>query len=300
MIKATIVKDSTSWLDVRLTTMVLEYPRYIHADFMTHRVFNRNASSTRAVPYSKFKQRVIDNSFYPSWTWNKKGMQGEPVTDNDIISQCNEIWDETREDVFKGTDKLAEIGIHKQHVNRLMEPFQTIQVLVTFTDIDNFFTLRDHKDAQPEIQELAKKIRKAYNESVPHFLKPGEWHIPFGDDINTGYGYNDLEDETKLKVSVARCARISYVNVDGTISDIDNDLRLFDQLITQRPLHASPAEHQARVPFEDELDHFNCYWTKKLNNGNPKWVYVRGIYHSNLQGWIQYRKYLEYSISINE
>lgn len=295
MIKATVIKDSTSYLDIRLTTMVLEYPRYIHADFMTHRVFNRNASSTRAVPYEKFKQRILDNNFYPLWTINQKGMQGESVENEEILRNCNSLWTIARDQTLQVTDMLNDLGIHKQHVNRLLEPFQTIQVIVTFTDIENFFNLRDHKDAQPEIQILAKEMRKALRTSIPQYLEPGQWHIPF--DPNEEEFSFEYSVDDDLKISVARCARISYNNVDGSVSTTAKDLELFNKLIIQRPLHASPAEHQARVPSEEELDLFDCKWTKKFNNGNPKWIYDVGPYHSNLTGWIQYRKLLELNIS---
>ena len=52
-IKVEIVADSINQQGDRLTSLVLTYPRIIHAEMMTHRMFSRNASSSRAVPVQK-------------------------------------------------------------------------------------------------------------------------------------------------------------------------------------------------------------------------------------------------------
>lgn len=302
MIEVKIVKDSTNWLSSRLTTMVLSYPRYIHSELMTHRVFSRNASSTRAIPYNTFKETTKKEFFYPIWTFNQKGMQGKIIDELETINSANEIWENIYGLISPELDKLYQLGIHKQNINRLMEPYQCIKVLVTSTNWSNFLNLRNHKDAQPEIQELAKKIDKALKENEPEYLKPGQWHVPFD-----GHHIIDLSSDKKvfgleesLKISVARCARISYNSVNGSSSTLERDMELFDKLISANPKHLSPTEHQACVPKEDQLDGFNCYYTKKFNSGNPEWKYVKGPFHSNLEGWIQYRKLIENDLSIKD
>lgn len=273
--------------------MILEYPRYIHSELMTHRVFSRNASSTRAIPYNTFKETTIKEFFYPIWTFNQKGMQGKIVDELDIIQQSNKIHEEIFGLISPKLDELNNLNIHKQNINRYMESFQVIKVLVTATNWDNFLLLRNHEAAQPEIQELAKCIDKELKNSKPEYLQPGEWHIPF--DID-----NDLDIimSERLQMSTAKCARISYNNVDGTNSSLQKDLNLYDRLVGANPKHLSPTEHQACVPKEDQLDGFNCYYTKKFNGGNPKMIYVKGPYHSNLEGWIQYRKLIENDLDI--
>lgn len=79
MIKATVIADSVHHATgTRITTFELVYPRFIHSEFMTHRVFNRNASSSRAIPTSKFIEQVRNEPVMPShWGKNQKGMQAD-------------------------------------------------------------------------------------------------------------------------------------------------------------------------------------------------------------------------------
>lgn len=302
MISATIIKDSTNWLGNRLTTFILEYPRLIHADFMTHRAFSKNAAGSRAIPVEKIIQGIITNTVYPLWTKDMKGMQSELITDENLIKELDADVYFMRDWIIGEVNNLKMKGVHKQNANRYLEPFQHIKLICTGTDWNNFFELRDHPMAQPEIQELARAIKKAMSESTPVYLQPGEWHIPFDDKIDDGKIWEKGFEKTKwfpsmktlneleVKISVARCARISYNNFDTNNIDIDKDLDLYDRLIVQRPIHASPCEHQARVPTESELEFFESrYITSEL--GHPK--YMRGKYISNLNGWIQYRKIIE-------
>ena len=63
-----------------VTTLELEYPRYIHSELMTHRVFSRNAASSRAIPFDKMLQTITSMDQTPKWTLNQKGMVGIPAT----------------------------------------------------------------------------------------------------------------------------------------------------------------------------------------------------------------------------
>ena len=67
MIKAKIIADSINSKRCRLTSWVLEYPRFIHAEIMIHRVFSRNAASSRAIPTEKIIQNIIDDPAMPVW-----------------------------------------------------------------------------------------------------------------------------------------------------------------------------------------------------------------------------------------
>ena len=285
MTNATIIKDSINYLGCRLTTLVLEYPRLAHADFMTHRALSKNAGGSRAIPIQKVIENVQNNTVYPIWTKNQKGMQGELITDEKLIQELNNDVYFMRDWIIHEVNSLALKGVHKQNANRYLEPFMHIKLLCTGTDWENFFNLRCHPDAQPEIQSLAQNIRQAMKESKPQHLEPGEWHIPFEDYMPDG-----LTEEEKIKVAVARAARVSYNNFETNSIDPVKDIELYEKLIVQEPAHMSPTEHQARVPTEQELEHFS---SRYLTHEVGKFTYHKGKYISNLSGWIQLRKIIE-------
>lgn len=274
MIKVDIVADSLAPSGVRLTTFVLTYPRFIHAEFMTHRVFSRNASSSRAIPVKKSIQMVIDNPVIPlAFTKNQKGMQGGEALDGVAHEEATKTWLRAREEAVYYASKLADLEVHKQYANRILEPWAHITVVCTATDWDNFFALRCHEAAQPEIHALADQMYALYGESKPVNLGVGQWHLPFiSDEDYRGEGIIEramAEPLLQVKRSVARCARVSYLNHDGNTPTIDQDLQLYDRLIGSAPIHASPAEHQAMAQAD---------------------VTVRS---GNFRGWIQYRKTLK-------
>ena len=141
---------------------------------------------------------------------------------------------------------MKDHDVHKQIANRILEPFQFIHVVVTATEWDNFFVLRDHPDAQPEIRELAIAIKEAMSNSTP--VSKGnniedlyDWHLPY---VKEGE-FHAGEEELARKCSAARCARVSYLNHDGSNPSIEKDLELYSRLIESEPMHASPVEHQA-------------------------------------------------------
>lgn len=262
MIKAEIVADSVSHAGVRITTFILTYPRFIHAEFMTHRVLSRNASSSRAIPVAKFMAAIMNEPAMPSsFTKNCKGMQAKESIENQ--DEAVKIWLEARDAMVGFAQRLSDLGVHKQHANRLLEPFQHITVITTATDWSNFFALRCHPDAQPEFQELARKMFQIYKSNNPKEILPGEWHLPLVDDLK---GVWKVEDA--IKVSVARCARVSYNTHDGSENTFQKDQELYNRLLGNSPIHASPAEHQAQATDDPEVQ------------------------SGNFRGWIQYRKTL--------
>lgn len=224
---------------IRLITFELTYPRYIHAELMTHRVFSRNAQSSRAIPVEKRLQRVRENPVMPiRWGANQKGMQASMDDVEDPI-WCESIWESAAAEAERHADRLLGQNLHKQWVNRLLEPFDTITTIVTGTEWENFFALRCHKDAQPEFQWLAWKMADAYyTESSPKLLDVGQWHPPY-------VGQDEPADFSRVKASVARCARVSYLNHDQTKPDLAKDEQLHDRLLADG--HMSPFEHQAHV-----------------------------------------------------
>lgn len=279
MIKAEIIADSVNPKGCRLTTFILEYPRFCHSELLTHRVFSKNAASSRAIPIEKMIQQVIDNPAMPVW-WgkNQSGMQAKEELDNTIkierpeldtistdLEAAKEEWLYARAKAINSVRALNKLGLHKQIANRILEPWFNIRIILSGTEFENFFALRAHPDAQPEIQALAYKMLEEYNKSQPKQLKVGEWHIPFGDKIDTdrlmsvyakmnGLGedsrcYDKMTDQ-KIKVAIARCARISYHNYEGK-DDYEADIKLCDRLFGSIPRHLSPTEHVAQATDND-------------------------------------------------
>ncbi len=268
MIEAKVILDSISAEDVRLTTLELTYPRFIHAELMTHRTFSRNASSSRAIPVTKLTQAAIDNpAFFVHIGKNIPGMQANEEVSQEVKDKFEYEWKElARVNASYALRWATEYNIHKQVVNRVMEPWHHIKVLVTATEYDNFFSLRRHKDAQPEIKVLADKMGTAMDNSTPTLLRKGQWHLPFISEQEK----ENLSLEDQLKCSTARCARVSYMNHDGTSPSVEKDIELHDRLVGSVPLHASPTEHQA----------------------TPS-TYT----NSNFNMWQQYRKFVEEKVN---
>lgn len=281
-ITAKIIADSISPQGIRLTTMQLRYPRFIHAEFMTHRVFSRNASSSRAVPVKKLIEDVRRDPAHPiHWGMNQPGMQSREELKASERVQTERAWVAAMNEAITCAELMVEAGAHKQIVNRLLEPFSHINVVVTATEWANFYALRRHEDAQPEIKALADAMWDAQQTSKPNLLQPGVWHLPYvteqewHDTIRSVFAVDDLK-----KVSVARCARVSYTTHDGKPTTIEEDLALYDRLVGSQPLHASPAEHQATPDQEGyDIAFERKYWCCPER-------------HGNFRGWIQYRKTL--------
>lgn len=282
-----IVLDSRAPCGARLTTFALTYPRMVHAELMTHRIFSRNSASSRAIPSEKMRALVKEHPALPVW-WgkNQAGMQArEELSDalytDEEIDQIEEaadefnlihneespkgavlrLWLEARDVMIEYSDKLAKLGLHKQLCNRLTEAWMPITVLVSATSYANWFHLRDHKDAQPEIQVIATEMHYQYLESVPQELKAGEWHMPYvrvedreearriDVESQCEAGCPGHDAGTLLKeVSVGRCARVSYLTHEGK-RELIKDRELHDKLAatasSDDPGHFSPFEHVA-------------------------------------------------------
>lgn len=289
-IQAHIIADSISPDGIRLTTIHCRYPRFIHAEVMTHRVFSRNARSSRAVPVNTMLQEIIDDPVVPiHWGAAQKGMQAyqendTPVHDpwrrdpllGDAYISNKDAWLLARDCAVSVAKAFNEARYHKQVINRLLEPFMHIDTLISATEWVNFFALRDHHAAEPHIQKLAQVMRKAMYGSNPAPLKPGQWHLPYVSiEERKDYGL-----EICQKLSVARCARISYTPFDGN-GDIESEIRRYDLLVGSHPIHASPAEHQGSPDTQEAyLD------------GTPRVEWRNPQLHGNLKGWIQLRKTL--------
>jgi thymidylate synthase ThyX len=241
MIEAKILADSINCKGNRLTSFILTYPRFIHQEVLTHRVFSRNSASSRAIPVQKMIERIQASPAMPIvWGKNQRGMQASEEVQGEQLQQAQNIWLRSMDSAVVHAQSLLELGIHKQIANRLLEPYAHMTTIVTATEFGNFFNLRAHKDAQPEFQELAFLMLEAYKDSKPVRKKAGEWHLPFADQ----YIQEGLSLEELLKITTARAARISYLNFEGDIDHV-KDYELHDSLLSSG--HWSPFEHCARA-----------------------------------------------------
>lgn len=233
-IKSEVILDSISDFGYRITSLQLEYPRFIHSEFLTHRVFSRNSSSSRAIPVKKMIDEIRNSPATPiHWGKNKPGMQASEEI-NDIFC-AKELWDEAANNACDIAEKMIEIGLHKQVVNRILEPFQTIRTIVTATNWNNFFNLRINSESDPNIKELATLMKNSLDTSNP--IKRNI-HVPYISDNEN----NSLDVLSRMNISAARCARVSYLNHYGN-NELESDLELATKLKLNK--HASPFEHQA-------------------------------------------------------
>ena len=218
-ISAKIIADSISELGQRITTFELEYPRFIHAELLTHRLMSKNSSSSRAVPVQKAIELIRTNTAGPShWGKHQSGMQAKeecnsylerevPYVDDEgnVVTRLDgslmtytaqisreQLWNEARDAALEYAEIFMDLGYHKQVVNRITEPFSHIKVCLTATNFSNFLWLRDHSDAQPEIMLLAKEMKKELENSIPKVLTTGEWHLPY---YGEGYWEPRSEDD---------------------------------------------------------------------------------------------------------
>lgn len=283
-ISAKIICDSRYAGD-RLTTMELKYPRFIHAEFMTHRVFSRNASSSRAVPIQRQIDMIKEDTAMPiHWGKNQSGMQAREELDGLALLSVQTLWQEARDSAIEVAEQMLKLGAHKQIVNRILEPFSHITVLVTSDSWGNFFALRNHPDAQPEIQELARQMMKALDESTPQVLdSPDEWHLPYIDEQDVKDAQDKIRSTSITRamptrgevakilcaVSAARCARVSYLTHDNKRPTLEEDMNLFYRLAHANPPHMSPCEHQAHPSREPREGNFR------------KWSQFRHTIHGN-------------------
>lgn len=277
-ISAKILADSVNPDGNRLTTMELTYPRCIHSEFMTHRMFSRNSASSRAIPIEKMIKRVQKNPFFPIvWGKNQKGMQAaEEITQEEKL-KAGFFWLNARDYAVGHLQNLLELDIHKQIGNRIVEPWMWITVICSGSQWENFFALRCHHMAEPHIQNLAYKMRDIYDSSNPQKLEWGEWHLPLvqNDECETDRLPNHSIDWTKWsKISAGRCARVSYLTHDGK-RDPKADIELCERLTTSVPLHASPLEHPAQAVEKDDP---NTPWWVPASNFGKGWKQLRKFY----------------------
>lgn len=291
-ISAKIIHDSVSQEGKRITTYELEYPRFIHSEFMTHRQFSRNCASSRAIPIEKMQEQVTFNPATPHhWGKNQSGMQAHEELVEDALLTAQSAWNVACHNAVHNSRELANTGLHKQIANRVLEPFQHMKTVVTATEWDNWFWLRFHSDAQPEIHQLARLMLDCRIQHSPTPLYPGEWHVPYitrkrNEKTADMEYYTESGEPLTLEqarvISVSCCAQVSYRKNDDTLEKAQ---QIYKRLITSEPVHASPTEHQA-TPMQRAK-------TKTLDNWEPGTTHIHKSGWSgsgNFYGWTQFRQ----------
>jgi len=184
-------------------------------------------------------------------------MQATETLGDEEAKQAEATWLAARDAAVRHARALQALGVHKEIVNRLLEPFSWHTVIVSSTEWNNFFAQRCSPLAQPEMQVVAEKIRDAMKASKPLRVEHGEWHLPFisASDVALAEEVSRktcLHPQTVLRrVSVARCARVSYLRHEETRS-MEQDLELYAKLVDAEPPHASPLEHVATPVAPDD------------------------------------------------
>jgi thymidylate synthase ThyX len=258
---ARVLADSVSPAGIRLTTLEVRFPRFILAEVNTHRMFSRSSASSRAVPTKKMIERVLENPAMPvEWGVNKAGMSASEILTEEQAELAKEEWLRARDSAVQHVRAIQEFKVHKQVINRILEPFMWHSAIISATEWKNFFSLRLAENAQPEMQVAARVMFDAKAASSPEPMALGAWHLPLVQEDE-----RSLPVDTLKKISAARCARVSYLTHDGK-RDIEKDIELCERLLHDR--HMSPFEHVA-TPSEDVG------------------------FHANFRGWVQMRKELE-------
>lgn len=271
MIQAQVIADSV-WNGKRLTSLQLVLPRFILAQLNTHRAFSRSTASSRAIPTTKLIEMVETDPVVPlHWGRNQPGMQAESELTPSERLVAEVAWRTALDAAVASAEVMTETGVHKQVVNRILEPFLWAHTIVTATEWDNFFALRLDDAAQPEIQRLAQCMKQAMDDSTP---AERQFHLPYitdseletlGAGLTTRGAYRYL-----APISAARCARVSYLNHDQSEPDLGKDKALAEKL--RAAGHMSPFEHQAFAP-------------NAIAAHNPD--------QRNFQGWVQFRSNLD-------
>lgn len=251
MINAKVIADSINPDGDRLTTIEATFNRYILAELNTHRILSKNSASSRAIPVKRILRQVWSDPAQPvSWGANQAGMQARSELVGWRRRLARRLFLLARIPAIVIAWLLTRVGLHKQVVNRILEPWVWHTAIVSGTEWENFFKLRLHPDAQPEFQELARSMKAAMDSSDPKPLEWGMWHQPYLQPEDWVAAARMSRDERSdifpdtVFMSVARCAAVSYVR-QGEQRDPHKDIELSIRL--RNSGHWSPFEHVAQA-----------------------------------------------------
>lgn len=268
---AEIVADSVGPNGIRLTTFEVCIPRYLLAEWNTHKRFSRNSASSRAIPVSKQCERATNWPYIPPrFPKNRPGMQA-----TEYIYPGDPEWDAEVADLLQDRDYAVKKalardsrGLHKQYINRYLEPYMWHTIVNTATEYQNFFNLRDSELADPGFEIIANMMHKLYDSCSPVNIDPNEWHLPYVDYDDMYPPETNMPIKDLLDISAGRCAAVTLLNQKKR-EPVKDIARTRGNLIPNG--HMSPMEHQAQCSSPLDLE-------------------ILPAYRSNLDGWIQYRK----------
>jgi Thymidylate synthase complementing protein len=285
-ITARIIADTVS-RSARITSFEVEFPRPYLAEVNTHGVLAKSTASSRAIPIRKRREDVLRRPYTPIFTKHKAGMQADGYVDEASAAVAAEAWGKLAACAVGTSEILDEVGVHKQHANRVLETFIYSKTILTGTEWSNFFRLRNSSEAQPEFEELAFKMKAAYDISVPFGptrLGGMELHLPYCD-----VEADQLRDPmTALRISAARCARVSYRSLEtGIRSTYAEDSALAEKLAASG--HFSPFDHPAIA---------DCLSVHDEVAGHTRYTWNNPRDHRRFYGWIPYRAPLERELGI--
>lgn len=323
--KATVIAHSKSSVTGKeIITFEVEFWRGILAEVNTHKMLSKNASSSRAIPVPTMLKQVRENPAMPvRFGAANTGMQDKGVHNNHVeiemgtiyeIGSPEYIWEQSALISSDIAEAFHKAGYAKQVCNRLIEPYQMVKMVITATELNNLWWLRDHEMADPSFADLVRKMRAAMQASTPTVLKPGEWHVPY---YNSGYWKPSTQLlsmppktadafghtlEHALVISASCCAQVSYRKLDDTIEKargVVARLNLQGEEPDQ-PVHASPLEHQGTPISESIGDDYSFDGSGLIiNDPHDTDSWQEGITHmdrdgtfcsGNLKNWIQHRQ----------
>lgn len=298
-IRAAVLAHSVSAVSGKqIVTFLVDFPRFILPEFNTHRALSKNGASSRAIPVAKSIERVTYQPVVPiHFGLNKAGMTAEQEVDEHSQKRAKVVWSTIRKQAIYASEELAALGVHKQVTNRVLEPFSYMRMVVTATELDNFFWLRLHEHADPHINELARVMLFALQESVPTALQHGDYHVPF---FGNGYWTPEVEAhygvtaQQAIEHSMSCCAQTSYRKLDMSTEKTEDIVK---KLFGGDRQHSSPSEHQATPMAVPTLGHIPKEYlitdyiftmpeaTHLDRNGN--------FWSNNFKHWTQHRDSIE-------
>lgn len=314
-VRATCLLHSVDIAGTSMVTFEVEAPRIILAEINTHSALAKSSASSRAIPFEKMLQQL--NGEPVRFGAANKGMQdtgeehdgvvkireydsNDPSDSCYIITTCEmsgrEAWDYAKDNAVEVSEALYRAGYAKQVYNRLTEPFQMIKTLISGTEWANFFWLRHHKDADPTFAELARCMYEALMASEPQKLLPGEWHLPYvltkrnnSGEIEYWIDENtQLSEEDTLVVSAARCAAVSFRNVDY---NVEKCREVYARLVGDDRKHANAFEHQAKsMTGFGKNGTYSSYDPDTWEEGITHMDKERWLWSGRYRNWIQHRK----------
>lgn len=313
-ISAKVICDSISAAGIRLLTFEITYWRGILAELNTHRMLSKNSASSRAIPFKKMQDNLTGRPVRfgeANPGMQDKGedfdklIQGRPLDnggDEPVEWEALEpeaAWEAARADAAFWSKAFYEAGYHKQVYNRIVESSQMVKTVISGTEWENFFWLRDDDAADPSIAELARCMREARDASTPKLLLAGQYHLPY---VVTGENDEGLQvyaievedgvtlfmslDEA-IKVSCARAAAVSFRNTDY---GLEKCKEVYERLVGDERKHASALEHQA-TPMNFGENYVNYprdfdSWEEGVSHADRQGQ----LWSGNFRGFIQHRK----------